>query len=397
MSEACHDPCCQPSGGESTSAENAFILDIDSMMTYLLGKGIVGPRELTTSNVEIYEGTSRNRNFKVIIGDGGLLVKQPQDLRDEGLSESVKVEGRLLSSIPLQVEWQKFADYAPSVVHYDEASNILSTRLIHPATTLGKLFLNGGHTSFHREGEVSAARLMARFHAASVLALDRNKLDWVGTDLPIGLKHVRTVEWRSQFEPVAEAYLEATKGGPIDPKAAPFAGAEALWKENLTGVIHGDPRWENFLLSEGRRPNGDLHLTLVDWELISKGDPAYDVAGFLTEHLRFLLLFAAHKDIARVEDFESAVPFAPEAMKAPCAEFWNAYCKARRLRGASLEQFRARVKQYVAPYASLIAWETSLAGGNATTLSATARKAIEFATMIAEDPEKYTGEWFGLD
>lgn len=397
MSEACHDSCCPPSAGEPASGEKPFKLDIDSLMPYLLDRGVIGAREVIAGDTVIYEGTSRNRNFKVIVGDGGLLVKQPQDHADEGLSKSVKLEGRLLSSLPLHVEWQKFVDYAPTVVQYDEASNILATRLIHPATSMSKLFLNGGQTSFHREGEESAARLMARFHAASGLALERGKLEWVGTDLPIGLKHVRTIEWRAQSEPVAQAFLDATKGSTIDPKTSPFANQEAMWNEHLTGVVHGDPRWENFLLREGKRSNGDLHLTLVDWELISKGDPAYDVAGFLTEHLRFLLLFAAHKDIARVEDFEGAVPFAPEAMKGPCREFWTAYCKARRFRGATLEKFRSRVKQYVAPYASLIAWETSLAGGTATALSATAHKAVEFAIMIAEDPDKYTGEWFGLD
>ena len=58
------------------------------------------------------------------------------------------------------------------------------------------------------------------------------------------------------------------------------ATAKALAKVHACGVIHGDIKWDNFLVL----PDGGVRL--VDWELADFGDPSWDAGsvlqGFLT-------------------------------------------------------------------------------------------------------------------
>jgi Ser/Thr protein kinase RdoA (MazF antagonist) len=59
-----------------------------------------------------------------------------------------------------------------------------------------------------------------------------------------------------------------------------LARLRARWRQDA--VVHGDVRWDNALV-ERDRASGREHVVLVDWELLSRGDAGWDVAGALAD------------------------------------------------------------------------------------------------------------------
>ncbi|MEV8635152.1 phosphotransferase [Streptosporangium sp. NPDC051023] len=75
------------------------------------------------------------------------------------------------------------------------------------------------------------------------------------------------------------------------------AGA-AAWRPLC--LVHGDLKWDNCLVEEGGAGVKD-RLRVVDWELSGFGDPAWDVASVIAEHL------AVHREAEPYETLESPV------------------------------------------------------------------------------------------
>lgn len=65
--------------------------------------------------------------------------------------------------------------------------------------------------------------------------------------------------------------------------ASHFAALEE--RPRLITLVHGDVRWENCLV---QADPGSVRL--IDWETAGMGDPAWDVAGVIQEHLRFRIV-----------------------------------------------------------------------------------------------------------
>jgi thiamine kinase-like enzyme len=235
------------------------------------------------------------------------------------------------------------------------------------------------------------ARLMATFHAAGERAIKRGGLADVPSAPPASWSIYETFLQTPSME-AAPALLQFAYAmrRTVDMTGVAQA-ATKQWNE-CHGIVHGDARWENFLLTSGEAPGGGLNLRLIDWELVRRGDSLWDVSTVLAEYLRMWLTSVPPGIVGR-EEFEKTAAFPSERFRTAARAFVDDYAKRRRLdRGG-----RSRMLSSVAAYMPLnllwIAVESSL--GQAE-MPYRGQVALELAGESRKDPEDVLEKWFGL-
>ncbi len=354
------------------------LLDLETLPAYLFSRGLLAPADAVHRKVEVHDRTRRNRNFRVVVpGAAGLLVKQAGDEDEARGRRTLAAESAALRAF---AEHPLLAPARRDVPRWradDEADAVLVTELVHPATTLTKLHLAGGRPRFPPETAAAAGRLLARVHRAGAEAARAGAFP----SLPRGPPGALTLSLPEEVEGAAMAQLaDALRGRPFF--NAPRAPLLEAWRAQ-PGLVHHDVRWDNLLVAPGADPEGGPVLRLIDWEMAGVGDPAWDVACYLGEHVRFWLLSAMTlraRDLADARG-KAGIPFGwPEAGRA----FWSAYGEPSLFpRVAALVPFHLLLQAF-----ELTQQQPRIPG--------VALAALDLADRWHEDPARAMAEWFGV-
>ena len=125
----------------------------------------------------------------------------------------------------------------------------------------------------------AVVRELALLHRSYWESPELDRLDWLSDPkamAPVYLAGARVLrEWLGE-RISAEAFPIIDGFGRLLPRwlAAPPAHRT---------LVHGDPRVDNVLFE--RSPGGATRACLIDWQLVTSGDPQYDVAYFLSGSL----------------------------------------------------------------------------------------------------------------
>jgi hypothetical protein len=227
--------------------------------------------------VEVRDYTRRNRNVKVLVPRrAGVLLKQAMEPDNAELSAGVAREAATLRAFARAPALAPMRRFVPTLLRHDPRDAILATALVHPATTLGKLHQARGVSP---ASSLTVGRILARLRVAGIRAAREGSLRAIPRETPAALRIPTSLDHRAKEDPHAAALRDALHG-------LPFAAAP----ERVVGLVHGDARWDNFLLTSGAGPRGELNARLVDWELAHRGDPAWDLGYALCEHVRAWLV-----------------------------------------------------------------------------------------------------------
>src|SRR5581483_515961 len=332
-------------------------LALEGVPSYLLRRGLVPRSTLVHGPLRVEGRSRRNRNYKVLLPRGGLLVKQAGDPQDPVWRRALRAEAdvvRVLASHPRTRRW------TPGFVHHDAGRAILVTRLLRPATTLSKYHLNLGDVRFPADAARTAARALAAAHAVGARALASGRLAAPPRNLPAAWK------------------LAGIPGLP-PPKPGGAADAEYFRLLRREAPFYA-----------GVRAEGELNLRLVDWEMWGQGDPAWDVACHLAEHVRFWYGAGLLHNAETLEQMRERVPFPVSRAHEACRAFLHAYAReAATPRGALL----ARALEYAPFCLALVGFESLQRRDQ---MPAGARVAVALANAAAEYPKAYAREWLGV-
>jgi hypothetical protein len=125
----------------------------------------------------------------------------------------------------------------------------------------------------------AVVRELARFHATYVGRKELHDLDWLARPASLLPAYHR-----------GAAVLKEWLGARLPPGAIEtidgFGALAERWTQGrrpaVRTLIHCDPRVDNVLFEEA---GGEVRACLIDWQLLSAGDPQYDVAYFLSGSL----------------------------------------------------------------------------------------------------------------
>jgi hypothetical protein len=328
-----------------TSANLAF---------HLIARGVITTESVVDGDFIVVEVGRRNRNFKVYRQQWpSLFVKQIRAMDALSLF-TLNQEARFYESVHSRPALRAIRDIVPGFVDFDTARRALTISLVPESECL--LDRQRREHRLIPEAADWLGTALGRCHAQWTIA---------ALDPPVASSFVGQTPWIMDLELVGFATMKGI--GPIGEQLAQqLAGSRALlgalnalrdeWHRD--SLIHGDPKWENFLV---RDPAGDTSggandggperspYFLVDWELVDLGDGAWDVAMVLKEYLVAWILSLPDAHMQAPHPQGAGLPaLTLDDIKPLARRFWKSYATVRGLSGAAALTYMMRCTRFTA-------------------------------------------------
>lgn len=244
-----------------------MFLTATNIVYYLLERGYVNSTDVLYGEVKIIEAGRRNRNFKVLVRESGLFLKQVKTvdpLENTTLQREAECYG-------LARQYSAWAQVMTNYLGFDQARKCLALEMLPNAENFVEYQFYGGVLDGALAESVGEA--FASFHSLCPV-LDAAELTSVS--IP------RRVPWILFFHRdnnrVSRGVIAL--GDRIRSDSLLSSEMDRLsdaWSR--TTWIHGDMKWDNLLLCDEK--DGRHKVIIIDWELFDLGDPLWDVGGFI--------------------------------------------------------------------------------------------------------------------
>jgi len=329
-----------------------MILSSRTLVHYLLERGLVAPETVVDGDYSAREMTRRNRNFRVLRGAlPGLFVKQSADWEPFS-TETLRREATCYLLARDDPDFAALGEMMPRFVDFDAPHFILTVELLPTAETLAD-HLGRGDDVPRRVAE-RLGTLLGRYHrhagsrardAARDSAFPRG-LPWILNVMhhnpasvgPVSAGNRALVEMLGRYPAFGPA-LDAVRDG---------------WRRDA--LVHGDLKWENFLVLPSPAPDAPPELRIVDWELADFGDACWDVGSVFQAYLSSWLLSIPAAVPAGARPAELAT-LPVERMQPAIHAFWAAYSGMLGLDAAGSAERLRRSILFAAARLIQTAWE----------------------------------------
>jgi len=250
----------------------------------LAARGQIDATAITGDDFMVVEGRRRNRNFRIERkGAPRLFIKQVPIFHQEATSSNQ----REAACWQLAFERDEFAPLRallPKLVDYDRKRHVLIMEWVDGAENLTAI--HNRLRSFPPELAALQAKALAACHGASMAAAADPSLSAIFPKMPPWVLNIaETAEQvMPNMSPGARQLVMELRANPRLIQG--LGAAHAAWTPCC--LIHGDIKWDNFLLPFDSHAPSDLKI--IDWELADMGDPAWDLACVMAGYLLFWLL-----------------------------------------------------------------------------------------------------------
>ena len=361
-----------------------MILSTQNAAFYLMDRGWLPPAAVVDGDFMTVEASRRNKNLKVLRAEGpSLFLKQAGQLDPQSVG-TLRTEAAVYQLANSQTPETPFAALRPLLPRFhgfDPDRNVLVLEAVSGAESL--------HVKQLRENAISPD--VARAVGTALGTVHREmRADHALPSAPQGTFRTQP-PWILSAPEMAGQPLQGVSGAglqlfqvlhryPEFPRL--LAELRAGWK--IETLIHGDVKWDNFLVSQDGKS-----AFLVDWELADFGDPSWDAGavlqGFLTSWV--ISIQAAP---GTVPDF-AQLPLAK--LRPAIRAFWSAYVEALGVDRAEADRRLDRAVRYGAARMVQTAYEflqySAEIAGPAVWL-------LQVSQNLLKDPRRGTVELFAL-
>lgn len=299
----------------------------EGVAAFLFERRLLEPARLVRNDLRIEEVPGRNRNFRVHSAGGpGYFVKRcrPGD-RSEG--RLLRVEADFYAWVGRSASGSRLRPYVPRLCLFDSEAGTLVLEL-----------MTDNRSPDPPNVPISVASALAACHAAlDASAHDSAESDstrFLPTQPPWALEIAKPVPEALRDLAPAQVHLLKLIQGDV----AICASLDALrtgW--SLSGLIHGDIKWDNMLIGSDSPNEPSASVTLVDWELARIGDPAWDVGSVFHSYLTRCVLRSPLSE--RPEAVSAAFGSALGVARKETRAFWFSYTGATKLHESAAVEF----------------------------------------------------------
>ena len=322
----------------------------EEAIPYLIQLGLLSRRDLMRGDVRVEDASRRNRNLKVVSARGSsFLLKQPNSLDGYGL-EGLRREARHYQAFESEVG-ASIRRLVPRFFHYDTDRALLVLGLIPSAIPLGQ-YLDSHAAAPQREVAAAAGRAIAAFQRVPppdcAASGQRAEAPWALRFTFPGPDLLRTASL---------GQIEAIR---IVQKNSDAWNVAATVRRDYGGdcLVHGDLRWDNVLM-RARQRHANVRLWVIDWELATVGDPAWDVGSIFAALLARCVCFMQPGNEINPYSLSSGFAAQLPAAQAEIRCFWNAYLESSPNARADPEAFLNRTVLFCGARLLQIAFEWS--------------------------------------
>lgn len=252
-------------------------MNVDSAGRFLLSRGLIDAAEIVEGGLRIVDASRRNLNLRVLRPGGrGYLIKQADPMRRESAA-TLSREGAFYRFCRDAPRAAPLRALLPCVAAAGGEDGTLVLELLEDAVPLWPPEPPDHAPEVARPLGEGLRRLHTLFRGsqdARLAGLPRTAPSVLWIDKP----GVAALEELSPAQTQVLALLQHRSA-----LAASLSDLRGAWRAD--GLIHGDLRSDNVLVSHGGR-----RVRLVDWELVQWGDASWDVGSVMADALLAWLL-----------------------------------------------------------------------------------------------------------
>ncbi len=328
----------------------------NSIVHYLLSRGLLSRSEVVDGTVVVAESTSRNRNFLVMRSDRpGYFVKHIQPNQPASI-QTLEREAACYRLIHNDAAFADLAPLVPRLEDWDRLQHVLVLELLpegenlssyhrrenrFPEEVASKLGASLGcyHRAMHRESKAAA------WDGPAYQGLFARAVPWILEYHQMQPEAVRTMSAANmQLHAVLNRYPEFP------------THLDALrQKWHTDTLIHGDMKFENCVVYHPNgpavQPDGptqELQLKVVDWEIADLGDGCWDVGAVFQAYLNCWILSMPLAAGLDPEEMEKQATIPLKDLQPAIRAFWNRYASTMDLDPMQTRQLLERCTSHAA-------------------------------------------------
>jgi hypothetical protein len=292
------------------------------IVRYALDQGLIALKEVVDGNFIASPASRRHRNLRLYLGDGaGFFVKQSGPHGPTGAASIGREAAFYWLTATVEPFRGHLRNVVPGYVLYDATRSIL---VLENAPGVAPHLQQSIEKGFPPEIGGAVARALAAVH--------RIERSAAGRDAAL---IVEEPPW-----PLLILTPEARSGLPQNPgmdfaldviaRHSGFERALGRLREGWRAqrLIHTDLKWDNCVVEtrSGEAPGQtEPRVRIVDWEMVSWGDPAWDAGSLIQDYLSQGMLGSPLSPHASPEAVGAAAERVMTAIRPAIGAFWNSY------------------------------------------------------------------------
>lgn len=362
---------------------------LDDAVARLVDWDLIDAAAVVDGNFEVSSIARRNLNLRLERDRGpGLLIKQPDPAIPNG-RRTLRTERAFYAFCDEESRAAPVARWMPRMWAAFANEDVLAIELVAGARPLWDEVREHGAAEPSLAPPRALGEALGTLHSTferPEVAAD-SRLDGLERQPPPAFDiHLPYPSVLRRIGPAQRELTRMIQGEPAVCEA--LERARAGWR--FPTVIHGDVRFDNVLVCDAE---GARSVVLVDWELVQRGDPAFDVAGALASFARvWLLSLPLDSDLDAIERVSAArIPLA--ALHPLVAAFWDGYRGAAGGSGAAADDLLGRAVLFSGAVLIQSAWEYCYRAEQPSSLAVLL---LQLAANILTDPTRKALDLYGL-
>ncbi|MEM9454152.1 MAG: aminoglycoside phosphotransferase family protein [Myxococcota bacterium] len=304
-----------------------MMISRENIGPYLTERRLLPLEELHAGKVRVYARGSRNNNLVIERAEGNdFFVKQSRISFDPSSIQTLRREAMFYFVVAADPAYEKLRDLLIRCYLFDTARNIVVLDHLTGFESLFDRRLRHGPCSA-QIGE-SIARALATLHVHGAAAVGSSPHpDVFPQALVNGLAAIDAPI--STIKPGFDHIKRALNADPVVMNV--MRSLRDTWSP--TTLIHNDLKSQNILVRREQADDDETSLYLIDWELVDRGDPCWDLGSILSDGLYSYLLDSCGIKTG-IEQLAQIQPF--------LSGFWNRYCSDAGLSGQARRSMTER-------------------------------------------------------
>jgi hypothetical protein len=362
------------------------MLNVDNTADYLLEHGLISIRSILDDDLTIASAARRNLNLKVTRRESpGFLIKQPEG--GSAFDHTLRCEMAFYSFCEQEPSVAPILRFLPRLVFTDQSRTLLMLELLEQTKPLWDYVrsLETGHLPLETMGAIGHAIgvIHHTFRLPGPAADPR--LSWLRRDVPWVMQvHKPGPELLASISPANYETLKI-----LQTQEGLSKSLDALRRQwTPETMIHNDIKADNILVHE----KDPAKISLVDWELVQIGDPAWDIAGFLQDVIIFWVS-SMSPALPTAEEMVASARYPLALLQSGVRAFWREYRASAEIARADADRLIERAVLFSSARLIQTAYEMAQLS---TSLPPTAILLLQISANLLSDPETSQLQLYGL-
>lgn len=350
-----------------------------SLASWLIQRGLLDPAVITRGEFAVEEVEFHNRGFHVYRpADSPLYVKQLREF-DHPNVLCLKREAAFGVAVAACESAAWLTSRVPAFLDYDARHHAVTVQLLTATENL--------HESMERVVSIpdSVARgigeFIGSFHSPECDDLLSSMTDELCPGKSPWILSYHVDQGAGSLSPANEQLLDRLQRDEVI--TAELEKLRNNWQ--AVSLMHGDLKWNNVLLVPDAGAEPDWYV--VDWEMVDRGDPLWDLATMVQCWWYFWILSTPPQQLTTLDDLLRQRRLAFEQTRPSLDALWEGYRTTAQLSESGVLQTRQLVTRFAAARMLQTAYELL---HSVETISVSSELLIEMSRRILASPESLT-------